>query len=255
MKIKNILISQNAPADFEKSPYAELTKKYSVKLDFFKLFQLEGISASDFRKSKINIGEYASVIFSSKNTIDYFFKLLKELRMDVPDKMKYFCTTEACALYLQNYILFRKRKIFYAKNNIKEIYDLILKNKEDRFLLPSSADISNTSLQDFLEREKIQYTKAVIFKNIPCDIKESIDIDKYQLIVLFSPFGVQSLKVNFPDYKVDPEKVVFGALGGNAATAIESEGWTLEVTAPTEKYPSITSALDAFLKENATRRR
>ena len=253
MKVKNILISQNAPADFERSPYAELTRKYSVKLDFFKLFQLEGISATDFRKSKINIAEHNAVIFSSKNTIDYFFQLLKELRTDVPDNMKYFCTTEATALYLQNYIQFRKRKVFFAKNNLTDFYDQVLKNKEDRFLLPSGADGISTSLQEFLDREAITYSKAVVFKNIPCDLKKHIDITKYQMVVFFSPFGVQSLKYNFPG--LDASEIVFGALGENAAASVKAEGWSLEVMAPTKETPSITIAMDIFLKEHATRRR
>ena len=253
MKIKNILISQNAPADFERSPYAELTKKYSVKLDFFKLFQLEGVSATDFRKSKINIAEHSAVIFSSKNTIDYFFQLLKELRTDVPDNMKYFCTTEAAALYLQNYIQFRKRKVFFTKNNLKDFYDQILKNKEDRFLLPSGAEGISTALQEFLDKAAINYSKAVIFKNIPCDLKKNIDIKKYQMVVFFSPFGVQSLKYNFPD--LDTSEIIFGALGENAAAAVEAEGWSLQVVAPTKATPSITAAMDVFLKEHATRKR
>lgn len=254
MKIKNILISQNAPADFEKSPYADLKKKYSINIDFFKFFQVEGISSREFRDSKINILEHTAVIFASRNAIDYFFSLVKELRLDISEEMKYFCTTDAIAFYLQKYIQFRKRKIFFNKNNSpKGLFDLLLKNADHKFLIPCGADSSNTQYTDFFKEHNIAYNQAVIFKTVPANLKEEVEIDKYNMIVFFSPFGIQSLKYNFPEFKQG--EVAIGALGESAVAAIEAEGFTVHVKAPTKETPSITAALDIFLKEHATRKR
>ncbi|MDL2312780.1 uroporphyrinogen-III synthase, partial [Bacteroidales bacterium OttesenSCG-928-B11] len=162
MKVKNILISQPQPAEFEKSPYYDLTKKYSVNIDFYKFFRIEGISGMEFRKSKINILNHTGIVFASKNTVDHFFALVKDMRLDIPESMKYFCTTDAVAHYLQKYIPYRKRKILFGKNNSpKGIYDLFLKNKENIFLLPGGADSSSTQFVDFFEKHKISYTQAV----------------------------------------------------------------------------------------------
>ncbi|MEG1555700.1 MAG: uroporphyrinogen-III synthase [Bacteroidales bacterium] len=254
MKVKNILISQNAPVDFEKSPYADLKKKYSVTIDFYKFFKIESVSGIEFRKSKVNILNHTAVVFSSKNTIDQFFNLVKDLRVDIPESMKYFCTTESAAHYLQKYIQFRKRKIFFGKNNNPNgVYDLFLKNKDQKYLIPCGSDSMGTQYAEFFDKHEIEYTQAVVFNTIPADLKKDIDITKYDLIVFFSPAGVQSLRSNFPDFK--QEEVAFGALGSAAASAIEAEGWTLNVMAPTKEAPSITAALDIFLKDHATRRR
>jgi len=254
MKIKNILISQNTPADFEKSPYADLKKKYSVNIDFYKFFRIEGISVRDFRDAKINILDHTAVVFSSKNAIDYFFNLVKEMRIDIPEEMNYFCTTDATAFYLQKYIQFRKRKIFYNKNNNpKGVFDLFLKNSDHKYLIPCGADSLGTQYTDFFAEHHIEYTQAVIFKTVPANLIEEIEISKYDMIIFFSPFGIQSLKYNFPDF--EQGEVAFGALGESAAAAIEAEGFTLHVKAPTKENPSITAAMDILSKEYAIRKR
>lgn len=254
MKVKNILISQNAPAEFEKSPYADLTRKYSVNIDFFKFFKIEGVSSREFRDAKINIADHQAVVFSSKNAIDYFFNMVKELRVELSEDMKYFCTTDQIAFYLQKYIQFRKRKIFYNKNNNpKGVFDLFLKNAEYKYLLPCSADSFQNQYTDFFSEHGIQFTPAVMFKTVPADLKDSIDIAKYDMIIFFSPSGIMSLKSNYPDF--EQGEIAFGALGAAAAHAVESAGWTLHVKAPTKDCPSITSAMDVFLKEYATRKR
>lgn len=254
MKIKNILISQNAPAEFEKSPYADLKKKYSVNIDFYKFFQVEGISSREFRESKINILDHNAVLFASKNTVDYFFTLVKELRIELPESMKYFCTTDATAFYLQNYIQFRKRRIFYNKtNNPKGFFDLLLKNSDCKFLLPCGADSMAHQYTAFFTEHNIAYSQAVIFKTIPANLKDEIDINKYDMIIFFSPSGIRSLKENFPDFEQGERAL--GALGAAAAQAVEEAGLTLHVKAPTKEYPSITAAMEVFLKEYATRRR
>ena len=254
MKIKNILVSQNAPAEFEKSPYLELTKKYSVNIDFCKFFQIEGISSIDFRKSKINILDHTVIVFSSKNTVDHFFKLIKDLRIDLPETMKYLCATDVVAHYLQVYVQYRKRKILFGKNNNPNgIYDLFGKNKDQKILLPCGADAISSQYVAYFEKHRIQYTQAVIFRTIPENLKEKVDISKYDMITFFSPNGVQALKSNFPDF--EQKEVVFAALGQNTAAAVLAEGWELQVLAPTKETPSITTAMALYLKDHATRKR
>lgn len=253
MKVKNILISQNAPADFDKSPYADLKKKYSINLDFYKFFKIESITTREFRDEKVDILAHDAIVFSSKNTIDHFFGLTKELRVEMPETMKYFCTTESVAFYLQKYIQFRKRKIFFSKqNNPNAIFDLFQKNKELKYLIPCSSDLK-TPYADYFAQRNIAFTQAVVFKNVPADLKKDIDLSKYDMLVFFSPSGIQALQHNFPDF--EQGEMVIGALGSAAAAAVENAGLTLHVMAPTPEAPSITAALDIFLKEHATRRR
>ena len=255
MKIKNILISQPAPADFGKSPYADLKKKYSINIDFYKFFKIESVSVREFRDSKIDILKHSAIIFSSKNTIDQFFNIVKEMRIQMPESMKYFCPTESTAFYLQKYIQFRKRKIFFGKNNNpNSIFDFILKNKEHQYLIPCGSDSTGSQFSEFLEKHNISYTPAIVFNTVPADLKNDIDISKYEMIVLFSPAGVQSLRFNFPDF-VQTEDIALGGLGNAVANAIEAEGWTVNVLAPTPQAPSMTAAMDIFLKDHATRRR
>lgn len=255
MRVKNILISQNAPADIDKTPYADLKRKYSINLDFYKFFRLEGVTAREFRDSKVNILDHSAIIFASKNTVDHFFNLVKELRLEIPETMRYFCTTETTAHYLQKYIQFRKRKIFFGKNNTPNgIFDVLLKNRDNKFLVPCSSDSPNNQFTEFFDKQGISYTQAVVFKALPNDLKTDVDITKYDMIVFFSPVGIQSLRYNFPEFE-QGDSVAFGALGNAAISAIEAAGWTVQAPAPTKTAPSITTALDIFLKEHATRRR
>jgi len=254
MKIKNILVSQVAPTDFEKSPYADLKRKYCVTFDFFKFFKIHSISGMEFRKSKINILDHTAVVFSSTTTIDQFFMLLKELRIEMPDEMKYYCMTDMAAHYLQKYIPYRKRKIFFGKNNNpSSVYDILLKNRTHNYLIPCGADSMGTHFAEFFNKHNIQYTQAVCFTTEPADIKSNVDLSKYDMVIFFSPVGVSSFKTNFPDF-VQGE-LAFGAMGAVACNAVTDAGWKLHVEAPTKEHPTITSALDVFLKEYATRRR
>lgn len=254
MKVKNVLISQNAPTDFEKSPYAELKRKYSINIDFYKFFKIEHVTPLEFRQSKVSILDHQAIVFSSKNTIDNFFELCKEMRLEMPEEMKYFCTTEAVAFYLQKYIQYRKRKIFFAKNStMTGLFELLTKNKTLNMLIPCGQDGAAPQLIEFLTNHNIKHNQAVVFNTFPADLAGDVEIDKYDLIVLFSPNGVKSLQVNFPNFE-QGEKA-FAALGDSVVQELESAGWKAQVVAPTPKYPSITDALDAFLKEYATRRR
>lgn len=254
MKVKNILISQNAPEDIERSPYAELYHKYSINLDFYKFFKINCTTAIEFRKTHINILDYESIVFSSTNTIDKFFELCKDMRIEMPESMKYFCATESIALYLQKYVPYRKRRVFSAKDaQVSSFYDLLIKNKTISMLIPCSQDGIPAQLEAILAENEIKYAQAVVFKIAPADLVHDVDIDKYDMIVFFSPNGVKSLQANYPDFQ-QGEKI-FAALGKAAEQAVEEAGWTLHVMAPSKEHTSLTEALDAFLKEYANRRR
>lgn len=254
MKIKNILISQNAPEDIERSPYGELIRKYSINIDFYKFFKINCTTALDFRKTHINILEYQSIVFSSTNTIDKFFELCKDMRLEMPESMKYYCATESIALYLQKYVPYRKRRVFAAKDaQVSSFYDLLIKNKTVSMLIPCGQDGISPQLEAVLTENEIKYAQAVVFKIAHADLAHDVDIDKYDLIVFFSPNGVKSLQANYPDFQ-QGEKA-FAALGKAAEQAVEEAGWTLHVSAPSKEHASLTEALDAFLKEYANRRR
>ena len=254
MKIKNILISQNAPEDIERSPYGELIRKYSINIDFYKFFKINCTTAIEFRKTHINILEFESIVFSNTNTIDKFFELCKDMRLEMPESMKYYCATESIALYLQKYVPYRKRRVFAAKDaHVTSFYDLLVKNKTVSMLIPCGQDGISPQLEAVLAENEIKYAQAVVFKIEPADLAHDVDIDKYDLIVFFSPNGVKSLQANYPDFQ-QGEKA-FAALGKAAEQAIAEAGWTLHVSAPSKQHASLTEALDAFLKEYANRRR
>ncbi|MBQ6156362.1 MAG: uroporphyrinogen-III synthase [Bacteroidales bacterium] len=254
MKIKNILVSQNAPEDIERSPYGDLIRKYSINIDFYKFFRINCTTALDFRKTHINILDYESIVFSSTNTIDKFFELCKDMRIEMPESMKYYCATESIALYLQKYVPYRKRRVFAAKDaQVSSFYDLLIKNKTVSMLIPCGQDGISPQLEAVLTENEIKYAQAVVFKIAHADLAHDVDIDKYDLIVFFSPNGVKSLQANYPDFQ-QGEKA-FAALGKAAEQAVTEAGWTLHVSAPSKEHASLTEALDAFLKEYANRRR
>ncbi len=209
MKVKRILVSQPQPVDFEKSPYGELTQKHKVNIEFRKFIAIEGITASDFRKDKVYIQDHTAVIFTSRNAVDHFFRIAKEMRVEIPDTMKYFCISEASAFYLQKYVQYRKRKIFSGKQTFEDLMEIINKHKEEKFLMPCS-DIHKANLTKILDENEINYSKAIIYKTLASDLSD-IDISSYDLLVFFSPAGVKSLFKNFPDFKQN--STLIGAFG------------------------------------------
>jgi len=251
MKIKNVLISQPPPADLEKSPYRDLIEKYNLKIDFLKLFRVEGISGREFRLDKVRLHEFDSVIFTSRHAVDHYFRIAKEIRYEIPDTLKYFCISEAIALYLQKYVQYRKRKIFHGKQTPSELMDMILKFPDDRFVLPCS-DGQKQEMPELLEKNNINFKRAVMFRNVDVDLKSEIEINKYDMIVFFSPSGVKSLMNNFPDF-VQGNKII-AAFGANTATAIQEYNLTLNVHAPTKTSPSMTMAIEEFLKNQAKKK-
>lgn len=242
-KVKNILISQ-PPPDSEKSPYSRLIEKHKVNIDFRKFFSIEGIPAKDFRKSRINITDYNAVIFTSKNSIDHFFRISKEMRVTVPDTMKYFCISEAIAYYLQKYVVYRKRKIFHGKLHYAELMDAIKKHKADKFLFPCSEEYK----QDFpklLEKNKINFEKAVIYRTVCKDLSD-LEIQKYDMLVFFSPNGIKALQSNFPEFEQNTTH--FATFGKTTAKAAKTSKFDIAIEAPTPNAPSMAMAIEQFIE-------
>ncbi len=254
-KAKKILFSQNPPVDFDKTPYAEIAKKYNVKIDFYKFFKIEGIPFTDFRKSRISISDYDSIIFTSKNAIDHFYHIFKESKAKKLDiETKYFCINAATAHYLQKYTICRKRKVFFPINASPEkLAEEIAKYPEDKFLFPSAIDSSNNQLIGMLDEAKINYTKAEVFKISFTDVSQVIDIYAYDMVVFFSPYGIQALTNSYPNF--EQKKLAIGALGSRVVAAAQEAGLDVQVIAPTKEHLSIFSAVDAYLQKLNNRKR
>lgn len=242
-KIKKLLISQPAPADLEKSPYRNLVRKHNVDITFYKFFEVVGIPASDFRKTRIHISDYTAVIFNSKNSIEHFFRMLKELRETVSENMKYFCSTEAIALYLQNFIQYRKRKVFFGAQYFSDLLEVMGKHRDEKFLFPCS-DERQTEYTKALDKAKFKYTKAPMYTSKPRDLKH-LDIDSFDAIALFSPIGVRSLVKNFPDIK--EHNVLIAAFGTSTHAALKENGIKLNIAAPTQSSPSMAMAIENYI--------
>lgn len=247
MKIKKILISQPQPTT-EKSPYYDIAERHGVELVFRPFIKVEGLTAREFRQSKINISDYTAVIFTAKTAVDNFFQLCEKLRVEIPDTMKYFCTSESIALYLQKYIVYRKRKIFFGLSgrlNDPQLLAHITKHNKEKALFPVS-DVHKEGNAPELDKTKIKYTKAVMFRTVSNDFSPEEPFD-YDLLLFFSPAGIDALKKNFPDFDQSKNGVSIGCLGTQTAKAIEDNGLHLDFMAPSPEAPSMTAALDLFL--------
>ena len=246
MKIKKVLVSQSKPAS-EKSPYYDIAEKYGVKIDFRPFIKVESLSAKEFRQQKVSILDHTAVIFTSRHAIDHFFNLCTELRVTIPETMKYFCVTEAVALYIQKYVQYRKRKIFFgATGKIEDLVPSIVKHKTEKYLVPMS-DVHNDDVKNLLDKNNIQHTEAVMYRTVSNDFTSDEEFD-YDMLVFFSPAGVTSLKKNFPDF--DQKEIRIGTFGSTTAQAVRDAGLRLDLEAPTVQAPSMTAALDMFIKEN-----
>jgi uroporphyrinogen-III synthase len=244
LKIKTILVSQPQPSELEKSPYADLVKKFNVSIVFRKFIKIEGVPAKEFRKDRINILDYTAVIFTSRNAVDHFFRICKEMRIEVPDSMKYFSISESTAYYLQKYVQYRKRKVFHSKESFTNLVELTKKHKTEKFLLPCS-DIHKQEIANMLEENKIQFKKAVLYRTLASDLSD-IKIEDYDMLVFFSPAGIKSLFKNFPKFK--QSNTAISAFGPSTAKAIMDAGLTLTVSAPTKTAPSMTLAIEQYLQ-------
>ena len=245
-EMKKILITQPRP-ESDKSPYFELSRKYSVDLDFHPFIRLEGIPARDFRKQKIEIQNYTGVVFTSRNAIDHFFRTCEEMKINVSQDTKYFCITEAVALYLQKFILYRKRKVFYgADGTNKSMFDVINKHKSnEKFLYVCSENQQDNEIVNWLKTNNCDFVLAFMYRSVSSDVKEILIKNDYDVICFFTPSGVKSLFDNIPKFKQNG--TVIGAFGNNTSKAIEEAGLKLEIKAPLPQMPSMVAALEQFL--------
>lgn len=242
LKVKSILVSQPKP-ESDKSPYFDLAKKCNVKIDFRPFIHVEGIPAADFRKDRINLAEHTAVILTSKNAVDHFFRICQEMRVSIPDTLKYFCISESTAYYLQKYVVYRKRKIFHGKQTFLDLIDVIKKHKEEKFLLPCS-DKHKEEVPEVLDQLNINYTKAVIYKTVCSDLSDLADVN-YDVLVFFSPSGIKSLFQNFPKFKQNKTRIA--AFGPTTAKAVKEAGLKLDIHAPMPAAPSMTMALEQYI--------
>jgi uroporphyrinogen-III synthase len=245
LKVKSILVSQPDPKT-AKSPYFELADKHGLKIDFRPFIHVEGVPAKEFRNERIYILDHTAVIFTSRTAIDHFFRICQELRITVPDSMKYFCVSEATAFYLQKYIVYRKRKIFYGDGKFSDLISVMKKHKDENFLVPLS-DIHKQEIPELLDSEGYKYTKAILYRTVSSDLSDLNDI-KYDVLVFFSPQGIRSLLQNFPDFKQDNTRIA--CFGPTTAKAIREAGLRLDIEAPTSQAPSMTMALELYIKNN-----
>ncbi len=243
LKVKSILVTQPKP-ETDKSPYADLQKKYNLKIDFRSFIHVEGVPAQEFRQQRVNIAEHTAVILTSRNAVDHFFRICQEMRITVPDTLKYFCISESTAFYLQKYVQYRKRRIFHGKATINELIDIIRKHKEDKFLYPCT-DVHKEDIPEILDKHKIQYSKAVIYRTVCSDLSDLADVF-YDVLVFFSPSGITSLYKNFPKFKQNKTRIA--AFGPSTAKAVEEAGLRLDIHAPKPGTPSMTMALEEYIK-------
>jgi uroporphyrinogen-III synthase len=248
-KIKKILFSQNFPPNFEKSPYAEIRRKYEVSIDFYKFFRIKGIPLNEFRKNRISLLDYTALILTSKNAIDHFFRIAKELKIKMPNTIKYFCINAVTANYVRKYTACHKRRMIYPVDGTPEsLVSLIKEYPSDNFLFPLAMDSSINQLEKLLDEEQTAYTKAEVFKISFDNISKAIDIYSYDMVVFFSPYGIQTLMYTYPDFKQG--KMVIGALGARVIAAAKDVGLDVQVMAPTSEHSSIFSAIDTFLQKS-----
>lgn len=245
MKIKKILVSQPQPTA-EKSPYFDISEKYNVKIEFRPFIKVEPIFAKEFRTQRITILDHTAIIFNARHGIDHFFRLCEELRVTIPETMKYFCVSESVALYLQRYIHYRKRKVFFAPTGkMTDLVTILNKHTDEKYLLITS-DVQNEETMSTLEKSKIEFVKAIMYKTVSNDFGPDEEFN-YDMLLFFSPIGIASLLKNFPDFKQGDIQI--GCFGASTAQAVRDAGLRLDIEAPLPGVPSMTMALENYLKE------
>jgi uroporphyrinogen-III synthase len=249
LKIKTILVSQPEPTD-EKSPYFELARKYSLKIDFRPFIQVDPVDGQAFRQERINILDHSAVIFTSRNAVDHFFRMCKELRITVPETMKYFCVSESVAYYVQKYIVYRKRKVFIGKQTFIDLMDVIKKHKDEKYLVPCS-DIQSGEIPAMMDKANIKYTNAVFYRTVSSNLSDLKGLT-YDMLVFFSPGGIESLKKNFPDFVQGDVRIA--AFGQTTAKAVVEHGYRLDLQAPLPEAPSMTGAIELYIKRQSKKK-
>lgn len=242
MKVKTILVSQPEPK-IENSPYYDLQEKQKVKIDFRPFIHVEGVSAKEIRQQKVDLNHYSAVILTSRNAVDHYFRVAEEMRFKVPDTMKYFCQSEAVAFYLQKYVVYRKRKIYVGKRSFSELSPLIKKYKDEKFLLPNT-DKVKPEVAETMDTLGVNWKLATFFKTVISDLSDLANVS-YDVLVFFSPSGIDSLFHNFPDFKQNETRIA--VFGDTTIKAVEEKGLRVDIAAPTEENPSMTMALEKYI--------
>jgi len=244
MKVKTILVSQPEPK-VENSPYFDLQDKQRVKIDFRPFIHVEGVPAKEIRLQKVDLSNYTAIILTSRNAVDHFFRVAEEMRFKVPDTMKYFCQSEAVAYYLQKYVVYRKRKIYVGKRTFAELSPLIKKYKDEKFLLPTT-DKVKPLVPDTLDKLGVEWKQATFYKTVISDLSDLADV-YYDILVFFSPSGIESLFHNFPDFKQNDTRIA--VFGNTTIKAVENRGLRVDIAAPTKETPSMTMALEKYIEQ------
>ncbi len=246
MKIKKVLVSQPKPTT-EKSPYFDIAEKYGVKIDFRPFIKVESLSAKEFRQQKVSILDHTAVVFTSRHAIDHFFSLCAELRVTIPETMKYFCTSETIALYIQKYVQYRKRKVFFgATGKFADLLPQIIKHNTEKYFIPMS-DVHNDEVKDLLDKNHIQHTEAVMYRTVSNDFTPEEEFN-YDMLIFFSPAGIQSLMKNFPNF--EQKDIAIGSFGPTTAKDVKDAVLSIDLEAPSSVAPSMPAALDMFIREH-----
>ena len=245
--IKKILVSQPKPSS-ERSPYYDIAEKFGVELIFRPFIKVEGMTAKEFREQKVNILDHTAIVFTSRHAIDHFFTLAKELRVTIPEDMKYFCVTETISLYIQKYVQYRKRKVFFGTTGkIDDLIPTMAKHKQEKYLVPMS-DVHNDNVAKMLDAKKLHHRECVMYRTVSNDFTpEEIKTFDYDMLIFFSPSGIEALTKNFPDFQQGD--IAIATFGPATAKAVKDAGLRLDLEAPSEKYPSMTSALQDYLRQ------
>ena len=244
MKVKTILVSQPEPSS-EKSPYNRLQNKHKLTIDFRPFIHVEGVDAKEVRQQKIDFKNYDNIILTSRNAVDHFFRLCKEMRYSVTNTTKYFCLSEAVAYYLQKYVVYRKRKIYVGKGKIEDLENVLNKFETETFLFPTS-DTLKKDVPNFLDNIKLRWTRAILYRTVVSDLSDLRDV-YYDILVFFSPSGIESLFKNFPDFKQNKTRI--SAYGNSTIKAAEDAGLTVQIKAPTPVSPSMTMAIEQYVEQ------
>jgi uroporphyrinogen-III synthase len=244
MKVKTILVSQPEPK-IENSPYFDLQEKQKVKIDFRPFIHVEGVSAKDVRAQKVDLNNYSAIILTSRNSVDHFFRVAEEMRYKVPDNLKYFCQSDAVAYYLQKYVVYRKRKIYVGKRNFEDLSPMIKKYKDEKFLLPTT-DKVKPDVPDTLNKLAVNYKQATFYKTVISDLSDLADV-YYDILVFFSPSGIESLFHNFPNFEQKETRIA--VFGNTTIKAVEEKGLRVDIKAPTPETPSMTMALEKYIEQ------
>ncbi|MFW5760513.1 MAG: uroporphyrinogen-III synthase [Cyclobacteriaceae bacterium] len=244
LKVNSILVSQPEPTS-DNSPYQILKDKYNLKVDFRPFIQIEPVNAKEFRQQKVDVLSHTAVIFTSRNAVDHFFRLCKETRLEIPSEMKYFCVSDQTSYYLQKYITIRKRKIFTGSRTAADLIEILKKHKDEKYIFPCS-NIRKNDIPDFLKKNNFKFTEVNIYRTVASDLSDLADVN-YDIIAFFSPSGISSLFANFPDFQQNNTRIA--AFGPTTASAVREAGLILDIEAPLPNAPSMTGALEFYIRK------